>query len=84
MTTEEAKEAAAIARNRLQAAHDKPETAHDHIANAAQCLIAAEAALERLKLMDNKNGDGSELRTALRNAQIRIFKALFLLNQEAR
>lgn len=57
-----------------------PETARDHVANAVQLLLGAEAALERLGLLDNESGDVTDLRESLRGAMARCFKALFLLD----
>ena len=56
-----------------------PESAADHVANAAQCIIAADAALERMNLVGNADGDAAALREAIRGAEALILKALFLL-----
>lgn len=57
------------------------ETARDHVANAVQLLLGAEAALDRLGLIDNEGGDAADLRLTLRGAMARCFKALFLLDK---
>jgi len=77
MTTQEL---SALARQRLQALFDKPESAYEHAANALQLLLAAEAAFERLNLLGNADDDAAELRDALCNARIRVYKALVLLS----
>lgn len=62
------------------------ETAREHLSNAVQLLLGAEAALDRLGLLDNEGGDVTQLRESIRAGQARVFKALFLLdnpNKEA-
>jgi DNA transposition AAA+ family ATPase len=71
---------AARARARLQLAHGaQPERAYDHIANAIQLLLSAEAALTALEIIENADGPAHDLQECLRAAQARCFRALFAL-----
>jgi len=60
-----------------------PETPYDHVANGAQLLLAAEAALDRLGMIGNGDDDATEVRETIRGAQARLLKALFLLSASA-
>jgi hypothetical protein len=57
-----------------------PEGPRDFVANAAQALIGAESALERLGLIGNAGDDVAELREAIHTAQALCLRALFALN----
>ncbi len=72
-------EMAALAKRRLTLALAQPEGPYDHVANAIQLLLAAEDAFERLGLVDDSGSAVADVRDAIRAAQARMFKALFLL-----
>ncbi|HEY6223472.1 MAG TPA: hypothetical protein VIW26_06795 [Gemmatimonadales bacterium] len=54
-----------------------PEGPRDHIGNAAQMLVGAAAAVERLGLAEDAT---AELRQAIQGAQALCLRALFSLN----
>jgi len=56
------------------------ETARDHVANAAQLLIAAEDALQRLRLIGNAGDVADDVRELVHAALARSLKAVFLLD----
>ncbi len=70
-------------RPRLSLVALPPESAYDHVANAAQAIIAADAALDRMNLVGNLGGDLADLRDAIRGAEALVLKALFFLSSEA-
>ena len=76
-------EMAALARRRLTLIIARPEGPYDHVANGIQLLLAAEAAFERLGLLDNEGSAVEEVRECLRAAQARLFRCLFELGREA-
>lgn len=68
------------ARARLQLVHGaEPERPYEHVANALQLLLSAEAALNALELIENGDGPAHDLRECLRAAQARCFRALFAI-----
>ena len=62
-------------------AHLPPEGPRDFVANAAQVLLGAETALDRLGLIGNTGDDAAELREAIHTAQALCLRALFALDQ---
>ena len=57
------------------------ETPYDHVAQAVQVLLGAEAALDRLHLIGNGHDAAAKLRADLRAVEARLFRALFTLSR---